>query len=241
MQLSIFENRTKQSWLIVICCIALCLFMFIGCGAEFSRRLNQQNLHAATLIQKEAVVPAVKGYATDIVANAQEEQARNGKPNTPVPYSPEASAQARADSKHQRESGWWQKFKGFFAVLGALPIGAILETAQTMFPSLGIIGLLGWGWTQWKRLKEQKKVKAGYLAANNIMKTIRDDGTITVDTAKEILKESQRLYGVADDVRKDLQEAWAKRELDDVKDHPFAPLRVEPENVVMTPPVDGTR
>lgn len=187
-----------------------------GCsGKAILQKLVDQNRQAGKLVAEKATSPVVIQAGKDIEANATEHQAWIGQPKTSSPYTPKTSATVRAQSKYERETSWLEKF------IGGKIMEAILNLVNVWFPALGGIGgLLMGAFGMWKKWKADKKVRAGYEAANNIFKTIKDGKGLSIEGVKSIFSNAQSIWNVGPEVRKDLEALWAKRSLSKVDEPP---------------------
>jgi len=189
-----------------------------GCSGKVIRqKLVDQNRQAGKLVAEKATSPAIIQAGKDIEANATEHQAWIGQPETSSPYTPKTSATVRAQSKYERETSWIEKF------IGGKIMEAIWSLVDMWFPAVGGIGGLIFGAIgMWKKWKADKKVRAGYDAANNIFKTVKDGKGLTVEGAKSIFANAQSIWNVGPEVKKDLEALWSKRAITKVEDPPVA-------------------
>jgi hypothetical protein len=95
--------------------LAFCGLLFLfGCVSENTRVLVDQTEKAGQKILDLASDSAVKGAASDVVANSGSVLDVIGKPKNPVPYSPGASASARTSAQAEKST------RGIFAWLGSV-------------------------------------------------------------------------------------------------------------------------
>lgn len=114
---------------------ALILILALGLGGCVSgdkeaADLNRQNKHAGALIELRAEDPVVKQAGKDVKDNATVIEKIKGEPAVDVPYSPQASSDARTAGE-KAGGGWnfWGTLGGIGVTVGSLLLAFLKTTA----------------------------------------------------------------------------------------------------------------
>lgn len=171
-----------------------------ACYPEHVRDLNHQNREAGAFVAKEAEKPAVKQAGKDVAENSNEVLKTTGEPENPVPYTPEASAEARKRAEEERteEPAFLGLVKG---VSNAAGIGWLGTAAGLAW---GVIGTLG-------RRKAVQKLTAVYAGVEEAAAKV-GEGKFA-GAIKDTMKAVAGARNVYSDIKKDLKKLKAKGEL----------------------------